>query len=545
MKALDHISVGAKLMLAPVTMIALLAVLSASFFYGLRQQQLALDNIVQVRLVNFQLASESATKSQETYAGTYRLVSAIAAGFPPNRLEAMSKELLTGLATIDQRLADLRKASTVVAEEAEILDKLDKQLAAYRKSTQDVIDVSMVDFSTAMSVVTVAQKDFTALCNLLNELLAIEQRLSKEAYQQAQATSHWVVAMVVGVLALSVVLALTVGLLVRADIVSSIATIKSAALSLKNGDLTQRVRVQGRDEIAETALAFNELIDSFQGAVRKVHAAVGAVSGASKELLAGAGTVVTGSTRQADAASAVAATMQEMAVSISSVAANGQMVKDISRQSLDNTIAGSSSLERLTSDTALMRTAFSGITTSIGEFVQSTRSITDMTRQVKELAEQTNLLALNAAIEAARAGEQGRGFAVVADEVRKLAERSSEAANSIDALTKGLEHQSVAVEESLGVGTTSLGSSEAHMAELESMISAARSSMTAADSGVDEIARAVKEQSTASNDIAARIDEIARMVEENDGAIRQVSAASGQLGIHAEGLQQAVSQFRV
>jgi methyl-accepting chemotaxis protein len=237
--------------------------------------------------------------------------------------------------------------------------------------------------------------------------------------------------------------------------------------------------------------------------------------------------------------------MEEMTVSISSISENAEHVKDTSRTSLENTKAGGDHLIELLDEISRVGRAFKDITSSVGEFVRNTASINDMTRQVKDLADQTNLLALNAAIEAARAGEQGRGFAVVADEVRKLAERSTEAAVHIEEVTRTLGGQSEVVEQSLNEGTHSLESSQRHLEELEQIIRTAKESVSNASRGMDEIAAAVREQSTGSNDIARNIDEIARMVEENSNATRQSSQAVLELEQLSRNLELAVGNFRV
>ena len=545
MSMLDRLSIGAKLLLAPMTILVLLLTLAAGSYYGMHQQQAALNNIFQVRFQNFRLAAEVGDRSQEAYAGTYQLLSSAAANFPANRLEAMAKQLQGSLDAAVRQLAEIGKEGGVTAEEQALLDKVKKQLVVFRKGTLDVVEVSLADYAMGATMMTVAQKGFEDLSKPMAELLALEQKLSDDAYQQAKATSTLVGTVLTGVVVLSVVLSLLVSLAVRARIVDHIGQIRSAAIELKGGDLTRRVAVDGSDEIAHAAEAFNELIENFRLAVRRVLSESGEVAGASRQLSESSRAVASGSARQADAASAVAATMEEMAVSVSSIAESAHHVKDISKRSLDNAHAGNQSLERLLHEIAGVREAFVAITASVGEFVRSTQSINSMTQQVKELADQTNLLALNAAIEAARAGEQGRGFAVVADEVRKLAERSSVAANDIDGVTRTLEQQAVVVEQSLEAGTASLGTSQKHLQELETVIGSARESVQEASDGVDQIANAVREQSAASSDIARNIDEIVRMVEDNNSAIEVAAQITGRLETHANNLQDAVHTFRV
>lgn len=544
MNALSRLSVGAKLMLAPVVVLALLLILAITSYYGVHQQQGALNNIYQIRFQTYKLASEASNETQGVYGSTYQLISAAAANFPAQRLEAMVVDLQGRLKLIGDRLNEANKGESIDDQEKIALTTVIKQFTLFQKSTADVLEIVAVDYASATSVMSLTANEFDLLNKHFKALLELEQKLSNEAYEEAARTSGLVVKLLIFSVVLSVMLALAVSFIVRANIIAAVNRIKSAAMELKSGDLTKRVDFAGNDEIAQTAGAFNELISSFQQAVRHVLKEALAVSMASKDLSSIACVVSEGSSRQADAASAVAATMEEMTISIASISDSADHVRATSKQSLDVTQAGGDYLTRLLKEISQVRQAFEAITTSVGEFVRSTTSITNMTKQVKDLADQTNLLALNAAIEAARAGEQGRGFAVVADEVRKLAERSSEAANHIEEVTRTLGDQSAVVEQSLIAGTQSLGTSQQHLDELERVIETAKESVSKANRGVDEIAAAVREQSTGSNDIARNIDEIARMVEENSNATKQTSNAVQQLEQLSRNLEVAVGSFK-
>ena len=387
---------------------------------------------------------------------------------------------------------------------------------------------------------------YAPLFEALDALIEMEKRDTEKLHEESTVTYK-------NMRMLSIVLILTIiglggalGFSIVRSINRSVSELRNVMVKMSaDGDLSARAKVYGQDEIGQAATAFNGLIDGFAGIIRQVLGHAGTVSNTALQLSASSAQIAQSSQAQSEAAASTAAAVEQITVSINSVAANTDDVRKLSEKSLSQTRQGNQNVTEMIGEIQSVQGAVNQIANSVKEFVDSTRAIAGMTQQVKEIADQTNLLALNAAIEAARAGEQGRGFAVVADEVRKLAEKSAQSANEIDRVTNSLNQKSTHVEATVQAGLRSLQTTQEHIERVSIVLNEAGEAVTQSSHGVSDIAASVSEQSLASTEIARNVEKIAQMSEENHAAVESNTQGIVRLEQLANELQAAASRFRV
>lgn len=311
------------------------------------------------------------------------------------------------------------------------------------------------------------------------------------------------------------------------------------------GDLTRRLDVPGTDELARLAAAFNRFAERIQALVRQLASAAAQLAAAAEELSASSEQSTREIGRQQSETDQVATAMNEMTATVQDVARSANEAARSAQQTDDQAAAGrdvvSLSIDSIQSLAAEVEDA-AGVIQRLSSHSEEIGTVLDV---IRGIAEQTNLLALNAAIEAARAGEQGRGFAVVADEVRTLASRTQTSTQEIQRMIEGLQGNAGKAVEAMEKGRLQAKDSVEQAGKAGESLEAITVAVRNISDMNTQIASAAEEQSAVAEEINRNVANIGQSIDETARGSAQISGASQELARLAADLQEKVGQFKV
>lgn len=393
-----------------------------------------------------------------------------------------------------------------------------------------------------------AKEWFATSTARINKLKSVEDSLSSIILTRAnsikaQANSSMKLIGAAGV----VVFALTTfgGIMMIRLVINPIRDTVEAMDKIAQGDLTIKLDSSRKDEIGAIAVSSNKMTDALATVIRDVVGASHDVASAATEVSANAEELSQGMYEQSSNLNQVSAAIEEMNASIVEVAGKSAHAESLANDSgnlaqsggevVGHTITGIQGIESLVNQSA----------STVGELGTKSQEIGQIINTINDIADQTNLLALNAAIEAARAGEHGRGFAVVADEVRKLAERTTEATAEVSQAISDIQIEAQTAVTSINgcqeEMATGVGFAKEAGESLESIVQA----NTSVNNEISGIAAATDEQSAACSSISQNIENISSLIERSTDGVREAATASAMLSSSAEELQAMVARFKV
>ena len=311
------------------------------------------------------------------------------------------------------------------------------------------------------------------------------------------------------------------------------------------GDLTKRLEVRSRDEIGKVSENVNKMLDAYSDMIKNIISSSNKVVMTVDSLKEGAKKSAEGAKNQASQASHIATAAEEMTQTITDIAKNASVASETSEKAMETATKGKEVADGAVSSVGRVYTSTVELASMIDKLNNRANEIGDIVTVIKDIADQTNLLALNAAIEAARAGEQGRGFAVVADEVRKLAERTIKATAEISGKISAVQTESEQTMKSMGDASSEVTKATEYIRQVGDLLNYIVEKVHKVRDQITQIATAVDEQSAASEEVANNIERTSPISREMEAMAEDVmSEVNGLLKI-AEELRNSTSGFKV
>jgi len=329
---------------------------------------------------------------------------------------------------------------------------------------------------------------------------------------------------------------------IRSIMFRLVATMQRVAA---NDLATDDAEITTEDEIGQAGTAFNRMKNSLREMIQSIAGTAQHVASASEELSSSATQQAQSAETQKDQTAQVATAMQEMSSTVLQVSENSNKAAEASRQAAETARRGGAIVEETLSRMRAIADSVSGTAKKMDELGKSSDQIGQIVGVINDIADQTNLLALNAAIEAARAGEQGRGFAVVADEVRKLAERTTTATKEIAGMIKNIQQETKTAVTAMETGTKQVEEGVKSTIQAGGSLKEIIHMAEQVGEMVMQIATAAMEQSSASEEVNQNMEKIAKLVKESADGAQQSAKACQDLSSLAFDLQNMVGTFKL
>jgi methyl-accepting chemotaxis protein len=444
-----------------------------------------------------------------------------------------------------------------------IKDYTDKQMQAEEKQLLDAFIAARLNFGKTgvLPMIDILQAQryneadklrqevltpaYANASKAIDALIEYQVAQARSTYERVSQLSKTVLIATIAAIAGGVLLIGLFGVLLARSIGRNVSQLQQATSRLADGELATRVHLANEDELGSVAQSFNKMAEELSALISQTRQ--------SAEHVNKACVAVTDMTDQVSASSQTQT--DQAAIAAQSIGQLNDIVKDVAAKAKEAVAAAMEASQVSNEGQRIVGNSVSGINAVARTIVESAKTIEELGQQseeigkilkvIRDIADQTNLLALNAAIEAARAGEQGRGFAVVADEVRKLAERTAAATTEISAIT-------TAIQNGTGQAVNAMKSGEKQVGESVALANQSGESLVHIDRSVNsvlvmiqQIAQAMEAEKATSEEISLRMEKIAQTAGDNNAAITQATAEFHQMQNLAGQLQETVGRFHL
>lgn len=384
------------------------------------------------------------------------------------------------------------------------------------------------------------------LVNILGELEDYQVSLMNNAVTEAKQNSESTKKIFFGTLAASLVIATLMAFWILRSITGPLEEIRATVQAVnENHDFTKTVSVRNLDEVGQTAQSFNSLLNTLRSTFRELQLSIGSIDTSAKQLDVNAQESAKAAELNSSSAASMAASVEEMSVSISHVSENAKETMVMAKHAGDSALSGGQVITNAVIEMQRIASSVKSFSETVNSLGNQSNQISSIVQSIREVADQTNLLALNAAIEAARAGEAGRGFAVVADEVRKLAERTTQSAGEISSMISQMQDSTKTVVDGMKMTIEQVDAGTALAEKAGESIVEIQKSAASVVHRAQEISEAIAEQGAASQQIAKSVENVAQASEETSAASRNTSGSANGLERLADQMLVSVNRYRI
>ncbi|OPY59372.1 MAG: putative methyl-accepting chemotaxis protein YoaH [Pelotomaculum sp. PtaU1.Bin035] len=367
----------------------------------------------------------------------------------------------------------------------------------------------------------------------ISELIDLQLDIAKSEYDKAENVYNTTWRIAIASIILGILLALILAYLIVRSIAEPVNLLQKElnALAEKGGDLTQEINIKSKDEVGLLAGTVNKFLANLRTIMVEVNNNSKCVAETAQQLNLA-------SQQTAAGANETAATMGEISTTVEQVASNAQTISQVSQSVAGHADEGDKGIARVTEQMKNIVNSTKEVTGNIDELNKKIKEINQIVELITNIADQTNLLALNAAIEAARAGEQGLGFAVVAEEVRKLAEQSAIATKDINSLIEAIQYES-------GTAVKSIAESGKNVEEGTRIVQEVSANFKEIIGAVQGLTEQIQDVATATEQMSSGVQNVAASTEEQTAAMEEVSASAESLSKLSDELNTLVGKFKV
>ncbi|MEQ4254073.1 methyl-accepting chemotaxis protein [Pseudomonas syringae] len=542
MNLINRTSFAKKLMAAFTVCAVITLAVGGVGMLGINRLSDALELTFSNNLVSVANTNETMTALTTHNRGLYRLLDAKDTATAEKMRQSINAELERA-----QKVYAIYRATPLEDDERAAGDQYDALMPAYMSASQNIFDLQQAGKleDARIRLNALADGEFNKARGYLQIMIDSNKRQTKEGAEAADRLQSTSVFMLTAGVVIAFVVAIMLGILITRMISGPLRSAIEVAQRIASGDLTQSVSSTRGDEAGQLLNAIGTMQGNLKRTIQEISSASDQLASAAEELGAVTEESTRGLTRQNDEIQQAATAVNEMTAAVEEVARNAVSTSEESKSLATDAANGRGQVDNTVKGIGTMVSEITESTGSVTTLAGHVRDISKVLEVIRSIAEQTNLLALNAAIEAARAGEQGRGFAVVADEVRALAHRTQastvEIEGMIGTVQSGADGAVAAMSKSLATATNTQ--------ELAQRAGSALEKITSGVGMINErnmvIASASEEQAQVAREVDRNLVNIQELSAQSAAGANQTSASSQELSRLATSFNTMVAQFKL